>query len=219
MINNHIEAVIFDFDGTLAKLNIDFSFMRKTVLDLTAGYNVPMDGLSKLFVLEMIEAGGELISIHNPGSEGGYTEKANKLISNIEIEAAKKGELLDGIRRMLGDLETRNIKAGVVTRNCQEAVREIFPDIDSFCKAVITREFADNVKPHPEHLRITLEKLGTTPEHSVMVGDHPMDISVGKKMGTYTVGVLTGYSGADVLHEAGADLIIESAAEITDYLP
>ena len=91
MINNHIEAVVFDFDGTLAKLNIDFSFMRKTVLDLTAGYNVPMDGLGKLFVLEMIEAGGELISIHNPGSEVGYTEKANKLISNIEIEAAKKG--------------------------------------------------------------------------------------------------------------------------------
>ena len=120
---------------------------------------------------------------------------------------------------MLGDLETRNIKAGVVTRNCQEAVREIFPDIDSFCKVVITREFAGNVKPHPEHLRITLEKLGTAPEHSVMVGDHPMDISVGKKMGTYTVGVLTGYSGTDALREAGADLIIESAAEITDYLP
>lgn len=219
MINNHIEAVVFDFDGTLAKLNIDFSFMRKTVLDLTAAYNVPMDGLSKLFVLEMIEAGGELISVHNPGSEGGYIKKANKLISNIEIEAAKKGELLDGIRRMLGDLETRNIKAGVVTRNCQEAVREIFPDIDSFCKMVITREFAGNVKPHPEHLRITLEKLGTAPEHSVMVGDHPMDINVGKKMGTYTVGVLTGYSGADALREAGADLIIESAAEIIDYLP
>ncbi|MEA1935449.1 MAG: HAD family hydrolase [Thermodesulfobacteriota bacterium] len=219
MINNHIEAVVFDFDGTLAKLNIDFSLMRKTVLDLTAAYNVPMDGLSKLFVLEMIEAGGELISIHNPGSEGGYIKTANKLISNIEIEAAKKGELLDGIKRMLGDLETRNIKAGVVTRNCQEAVREIFPDIDSFCKAVITREFAGNVKPHPEHLRITLEKLGTAPEHSVMVGDHPMDISIGKKMGTYTVGVLTGYSGTDALCEAGADLIIESAAEITDYLP
>ena len=218
MLLDCIKAVVFDFDGTLAKLNIDFSFMRKAVLDLTADYNVPVDGLNKLFVLEMVEAGRKLISMDNPGNGADYAQKANKLISNIEIEAAKRGELVDGVRRMLGDLNARSIKTGVVTRNCQEAVREIFPDIDSFCKAVITREFVSNVKPHPEHLRVTLEKLGTTPEHSVMVGDHPMDISVGKKMGTYTVGVLTGYSGADVLREAGADFIMESAAEITDYL-
>ena len=218
MLLDCIKAVVFDFDGTLAKLNIDFSFMRKAVLDLTADYNVPVDGLNKLFVLEMVEAGRKLISMDNPGNGADYAQKANKLISNIEIEAAKRGELVDGVRRMLGDLNARSIKTGVVTRNCQEAVREIFPDIDSFCKAVITREFVSNVKPHPEHLRVTLEKLGTTPEHSVMVGDHPMDIIVGKKTGVYTVGVLTGYSGADVLREAGADFIMESAAEITDYL-
>lgn len=218
MVIDGIKAVVFDFDGTLAKLNIDFSFMRKAVLDLTADYNVPVDGLNKLFVLEMVEAGRKLISTDNPGNEAAYVQKANKLISDIEIEAAKRGELVDGVRRMLGDLNVRNIKVGVVTRNCQEAVREIFPDIDSFCKAVITREFVSKVKPHSEHLRVTLEKLGTSPEHSVMVGDHPMDISIGKKMGTYTAGVLTGYSGADILREAGADFIMESAAEITKYL-
>lgn len=212
-----IKAVVFDFDGTLAKLNIDFSLMREAVLELTAGYNVSIEGLNKLFVLEMIEAGSELISINNPGNEADYTQRANRLISTIEIEAAKRGELVEGVRQMLADLNVRNIKVGVVTRNCQEAVREIFPDIESFCKAVITREFASNVKPHPEHLIIALQKLDSAPEHSVMVGDHPMDIIVGKKIGVYTVGVLTGYSGADVLREAGADLIIDSAAEIMDH--
>jgi phosphoglycolate phosphatase len=217
MLIDGIKAVVFDFDGTLAKLNIDFSLMREAVLELTAGYNVPIEGLNKLFVLEMIDAGSELISINNPGNEADYAQRANRLISTIEIEAAKKGELVEGVRQMLADLNVRNIKVGVVTRNCQEAVREIFPDIESFCKAVITREFANNVKPHPEHLIIALQKLDSAPENSVMVGDHPMDIIVGKKIGVYTVGVLTGYSGADVLREAGADLIIDSAAEIIDH--
>ncbi len=217
MLIDGIKAVVFDFDGTLAKLNIDFSFMRKAVLELTAGYNVPVDGLNKLFVLEMIEAGRKLISTDNPGNGADYAQKADKLIYSIEIDAAKKGELVDGVRQMLSDLNVRNIKVGVVTRNCQEAVREIFPDIDSFCKAVVTREFVKNVKPHSEHLKVTLEKLGTAPGQAVMVGDHPMDISIGKKMGTYTVGVLTGYSGADDLRGAGADFIIDSVAEITDH--
>jgi len=219
MINNHIEAVVFDFDGTLAKLNIDFPFMRRAVLDLTASYSVSLDGLSNLFVLEMIEAGRDLISGNSPGSEADYVEKANRLIKDIEIKAAKNGELVDGIRQMLDDLTARNIKAGVVTRNCREAVRKIFPDIDSFCGAVVTREFTGNVKPHPAHLRIALGTLGTAPEYSVMVGDHAMDISMGKKVGTHTIGVLTGYSEADVLREAGADFIIESASEIIDCLP
>ncbi len=219
MLIDGIKAVVFDFDGTLAKLNIDFSLMREAVLELTTGYNVPIEGLNKLFVLEMIEAGRELISIRNPGNETGYAQRANRLISAIEIEAAKRGELVNGVRQMLADLNVRNIKAGVVTRNCQEAVREIFPDIESFCQTVITREFTSNVKPHPEHLIMALQKLSSASEHSVMVGDHPMDIIVGKKIGAYTVGVLTGYSGADVLREAGADLIIDSAAEITDHFP
>jgi phosphoglycolate phosphatase len=52
-----------------------------------------------------------------------------------------------------------------------------------------------------------------------MVGDHPMDIRIGRDVGAYTIGVLTGYSKADPLLEAGADLIIERASAIIHYLP
>ena len=214
-----LESFVFDFDGTLAQLNIDFSLMRNVVIDLIFAYNIPLDGLKNLFVLEMIEAGRELICRCNPGKEIDYIEKANRLISNIEIEAAKKGKLVDGIRQMLAELKARDIKTGVVTRNCRRAVRKIFPDIDSFCNVVITRELTSNVKPHPQHLRIALEALDTAPEHSTMVGDHPMDISIGKEVGAYTIGVLTGCSDVNILHKAGADIIIKSAAEIVEYLP
>ena len=219
MVVGSIKTFVFDFDGTLAKLNIDFSLMRSSVMDLISTYNVPLDGLKDLFILEMIEAGSDLISRHSPEKELDYIERANRLISDIEIEAAKEGKLIEGIRQMLNYLKARDIGTGVVTRNCQEAVREVFPDIDYFCRTVITRELTNNVKPHPEHLRIVLDALDTAPEHSAMVGDHPMDISIGKKVGAYTIGVLTGYAGADTLREAGADLIIKSAAEIVDYLP
>lgn len=218
MINKYIKAVVFDFDGTLAKLNIDFPLMREAVLDLISAYNVPLDGLKELFTLETIEAGKELISRHGPEKEVEYIERAKRLISDIEIEAARKGELIDGTRQMLNDLKARDIKTGVVTRNCQVAVREVFSDIDSFCMVVITRELTGNVKPHPEHLRMALEILDTAPEHSAMVGDHPMDINMGKEVGAHTIGVLTGHSEAGVLREAGADIIIESAAEIVEYL-
>ncbi|MGD1153761.1 MAG: HAD-IA family hydrolase [Syntrophales bacterium] len=214
-----IRAVFFDFDGTLAKLNIDFPLMRQAVLDLIGAYGVPLNGLSNLYVLEMIKAAQALISEKHPRKEEYFVEKAIVLISNIETEAAKKGELIGGTREMLAELKRRNIKAGVVTRNCQAAVTMVFPDIFNYCDSVITREMTRNVKPHPEHLFVALQSLGVAPELSSMVGDHPMDIKIGKDAGTLTIGVLSGYSTSDELLKAGADIIINKAADLIGVLP
>jgi phosphoglycolate phosphatase len=214
-----IHAVIFDFDGTLAKLNIDFPLMRQAVLDLAGAYGVPLNGMSNLYVLEMIKAAQELISEIHPKKEEAFLEQAIALITKIEIEAAKKGELIVGTRDMLAELKRRNIKAGVVTRNCQAAVTIVFPDIFNYCNSIITREMTRNVKPHPEHLFVALQSLGVAPELSAMLGDHPMDIEIGKHAGTLTIGVLTGYSTSAELLKAGADIIIDKAADIIGLLP
>ena len=214
-----IRAVFFDFDGTLAKLNINFPLMRQAVLDLIGAYGVPLRGLSNLYVLEMIKAAQELISEKHPRKKDVFLEEAVALITKIETEAAKKGELIGGTRDMLAELKRRNIKTGVVTRNCKAAVTMVFPDIFNYCDSVITREMTRNVKPHPEHLLVALQSLGVAPQLSSMVGDHPMDIEIGKHAGTLTIGVLTGYSTSDELLKAGADIIIDKAAEIIGLLP
>lgn len=214
-----IHAIIFDFDGTLAKLNIDFPLMRQAVLDLVRAYAVPMNGLNNLYVLEMIKAAQKLISEMHPSKEKTFVEQAIGLITRIEIEAAKKGELIGGTRDMLAALKKREIKVGVVTRNCREAVNTVFPDIFDYCNSIITREMTRNVKPHTEHLLVALQSLGVAPESSCMVGDHPMDIKIGIHAGTLTIGVLTGYSTSDELTKAGADIIIDKAADIIGVLP
>ncbi|MDO9515997.1 MAG: HAD family hydrolase [Syntrophales bacterium] len=218
IIPNLLKAVLFDFDGTLASLNVDFIRMRGAVLDLMGDYCTPSDAIGDLYVLEMIEAGRKLISERCPRREGEFFARAHEVISAIETEGAREGTLLPGTEEMLRELRRRHIKTGVVTRNCRAAVVQLFPDIDSRCDAVITREGAARVKPHPDHLLTALGSLDTDPTFAAMVGDHPMDITVGKEVGVYTVGVLTGYSEAGALRQAGADLIIERASDITRYL-
>ena len=217
-VGTSIRAIIFDFDGTLAKLNINFPQMRKSVISLIESYHIPLDGLSNLFVLEMINAGKTLISRKHPGKETFFFQQATDLIAHIEIEAANKGELIDGTRDMLLDLKKYNIKAGVVTRNCNSAVMRVFPDIFEYCDTVITRELIINVKPHPDHLMKALQSLDAAPEFTYMVGDHPMDIKMGKDSGTFTVGVLSGYSTTSDLLNAGADLIVDKAADLISVL-
>jgi len=213
-----LDAVVFDFDGTLAKLNIDFLQMRIAVISLINSFGVSTDSIKALFVLEMIEAGRRLISQNNPKQESSYHRLANDLIEHIEIEAAKKGNLLDGTREMLDELKSRKIKTGVVTRNCQSAVNHVFPDIFTYFDAVLTRDHTPLVKPHPEHLRLTLHELQVAPECTSMVGDHPMDIKIGRDVGVLTMGVLTGASSLKDLIHAKADLILGRAPDILDII-
>ncbi|MEA2014094.1 MAG: HAD family hydrolase [Thermodesulfobacteriota bacterium] len=209
---------MFDFDGTLAELNIDFIQMHRAVLNLMGDFCTPRDEMRNPYVLEMIEAGRDLISENNPGRKNDFFNRAHELISDIEIKGSKKGKLFTGTEIMLHGLKRRHIKIGIVTRNCINAIKQIFPDVDSICDVVITREHTTRVKPHPDHLLTALDMLGTNAEFAAMVGDHPMDITVGKDVGAYTIGVLTGHSKTAALRHAGADMVIERAADITGLL-
>ena len=63
-----------------------------------------------------------------------------------------------------------------------------------------------------------LKQLDVPPDRAAMVGDHPMDIQTGRDAGARTIGVLTGYSRAEALHRAGADFLLNGAADILDIL-
>ncbi len=52
----------------------------------------------------------------------------------------------------------------------------------------------------------------------LMVGDTVVDIITGKKAGAQTVGVLCGFGEKKELERAGADLILDSTADLMDYL-
>jgi phosphoglycolate phosphatase len=209
-----IKAIVFDFDGTLARLNIDFSVMRSSIRNLMSDFQIPVGVITDLHILEMIDAGGVYLNELRPADAAVFRSRAHELVTRMEIEAADEGALLDGTRMLLAELAGRSIRTGVVTRNCRIAVLKVFPDIARHCQAFLTREDTEHVKPHPEHLRSALRALGVVPAEAIMVGDHPLDILLGRETGTYTVGVLTGHSGREDLRSANADLIIDKAYDI-----
>ncbi len=212
-------AIVFDFDGTLAKLNIDFSGMRAAILDLIARYRIPAEGIMNLHILEMIEAAANRLALRSPDEASPFSHAAHALIAGIEIEAASKGTLFAGTKPLLTELVRRSIRIGVVTRNCRAAVSKTFPDIDHYCQAVLTRDDTEQIKPHPKHLTTALRLLGTLPADAAMVGDHPLDIQLGREAGTFTIGVLSGHSTREALCGAGADLILPDASSILNNIP
>jgi phosphoglycolate phosphatase len=215
----YTEAVVFDYDGTLAHLNINFRGMRQGVEDVLADYGIEPDAHKGLLILEMIEEATRLISEKNPLEGPPFHHRALELVTEHEVRAAKKGRIFSGVINMLRLIRRRGVKVGIVTRNCSKAVRIIFPDIEDFCDVFIPRDYVSRVKPHPEHLVLTLARMAAdNPGLCLMVGDHVIDIEGGKRVGMKTAGVLTGKATYRDFVKAGADFILDDATKIPECI-
>jgi phosphoglycolate phosphatase len=110
-----IKAVVFDFDGTLARLNIDFSVIRSSIRKLMTDFQIPGGEITDLHILEMIDADGVYLNELRPADAAVFRSRAHEVVTRMEIEAVDEGALLDGTRKLLAELASRSIRTGVVT--------------------------------------------------------------------------------------------------------
>ncbi len=213
-----IKAVILDFDGTLAELNMDFAAMKEKILDLIEEYGIARDSLREGYILEIIDEVTSILLKKEQRLAKRFAEKAQEMLREKELEAASESRLLPGVESMLRNLRIAEVKVGIITRNCDGAVRKICSYIESLCDAFLSRDSVERVKPDPHHLATLLDRLGVTVKDAIMVGDHPMDILAGKRVGMRTVGVLTGRTKRDQFLETGADYVLESASQLTGLI-
>jgi phosphoglycolate phosphatase len=214
-----IKAVIFDFDGTLAVLNINFSIMRERIFDLMRRYGVQEDKIQEKYLLEIIDEVYQILWNKNPSGAEGFYQKAHHILHEIEMKAAGAGKLIPGTEATLKKLREKGIKIGIITRNCEDAVRKVFPDINHFCDIFVSRNSVKKVKPHPDHLTYVMESFKISGKESVMVGDHIIDVQAGKRVGMKTIGVLTGRIKKEEFEKAGADYVLRDASEICNLIP
>ena len=214
----NIKAIIFDFDGTLAVLNIDFPLMRERIISLIRHFGIEERAIRERYLLEIIDEVYPMIREKDSSGAEEFYDKAHQILHEVELKAAEEGSLIPGAGGTLRTLRLWGIKVGIVTRNCEEAVRRVFPDIDDYCDVFISRDSVDKVKPHPDHLNSVLGALKVSGEEAVMVGDHIIDIQAGKKVGMKTVGVLTGRINREEFEKAGADYILRDVSEIYPLL-
>ncbi|GIR63789.1 MAG: hypothetical protein CM15mP68_4550 [Pseudomonadota bacterium] len=106
-----IEAVLFDFDGTLAP-NLDLPDMRRQVADLTVKVGVPEEIFADLYIVEIIVAGHQWLTQQDAELAAHYKRQADQLIIDIELAAAAKTTVFAGVKEMLSGLRNRKFKIG-----------------------------------------------------------------------------------------------------------
>ena len=210
-----IDTVLFDFDGTLVETALDFARMRREVLALTNHYGaLPPKGL---YILEIIAHVQRQLAARNPDAARSFLQRAEWILTQIEMEGADRAQLVPGAQQTLRKLRERGLKVGIVTRNCRRAVERILARLPLPHDLLLTRDDVDRVKPDPAHLLEALRRLGSRPERTVMVGDHPMDILAGREAGMRTAATTTSRPASDFA-DVRPDLMMESITELLELV-
>lgn len=210
-------TVVFDFDGTLAELRLDFSEMKRRLASLALEF-LPSPPPAALPVLEWLEILVGAVRACNEASAVEFHLRSHALILEMELEAAQGGSLFSFTKPILTELRSKGVQIAVITRNCEKAVRTVFPDIDDYCSGFLARDHVPRVKPDPDHLLRALRKLGADRQTSLMVGDHPLDIETGKRAGVSTAGVCSGNVSRADLSKTGAQWTAGNCEELFQLL-
>ena len=212
------DTFLFDVDGTLVTMELDFVLIRKNVDALLVSCGYPEELLNETTsTLETINQAVEYMRTNELDWEGAK-KKADNYLEKVEMEAASKAVLIKGVRDVLKLLKKKKLKVGIITRNNKRVAVLILEKsgLKPYVDIILARDDVEKVKPHPDHVLKALEELHSSPETTVVVGDHHFEIEAGNTAGCFTVGVLTGSGTRETLKDA--DVILESVDSLKEFI-
>ncbi|MCF8040014.1 MAG: HAD family hydrolase [Desulfohalobiaceae bacterium] len=214
-----IHGILFDFDGTLAELRIDFDRMRRQIAELAGLFFDQGVQSSSSPVLEWIDELAQAMQSELPREDVlEFQSRCRMRLVGLEMKAAKEGRLFPFTSGVLSGLRENRVKTAIVTRNCTAAVRAVYPGIEEAVDCLLARDDVINVKPDAEHLHAAARRLGVNNQACLMVGDHWLDITAARNAGMRSAAVHTGHTPAADLTSQGPDFSAPNAHSLVQEL-
>ena len=165
-----IEAVLFDFDGTLTQPGaLDWTAVREAL-------GCPADS----FILEYIQG----------LPEGGPREAALTTLERFETDGAARSRPAPGAEGLVRRLRAAGLPLGIVSRNGRTAIDRALQNFSrlrpSDFAVIITRDDPLPPKPAPDTILAAAKRLGVAPARVLFVGDFTLDMQAGRAAGAVT---------------------------------
>lgn len=214
------EAVVFDLDGTLIDSAGDIADALNFALRQAQLEPFPEDEV------RLMVGGGARVLVERALTArelAGDTALAQRVyaafIEVYQTASVARTTVYEFGRELLLDLRRLGVKLAICTNKPAGITEDVLAKLGlrtSF-EAVVGGTEALPKKPHPAMLLAALTSLGVDPDRAVMVGDSSADVGAARACKVSVVVVGHGYSRVPA-HELGADLVVESLANVPGAL-
>lgn len=211
------KAVFFDLDGTLLD----------TVADLNAAVNTGLQvyGLPKRTLAQTRAdiGNGTKVLIHKSVPAGTDPEKEALVFDAFKEyyteHASDLTKIYPGIRGTLTALAGRGMKLAVITNKNDEIARPLIHKFfaDRF-SVICGQKQGMQRKPEPDMFQTCLAQLSLKPEEVLYIGDTEVDETFARGVGADCVLVTWGYRERQQLEGLKAVAVIDTPAQILDFI-
>lgn len=217
-----IAAILFDVDGTLTDTHQALSLRLADTLRPLARFFPQRDPRPAIRRM-LLATETPVNNLYALADRLGLDEIAGPILDALHWW---RGEgrpshylVIPGVPAALARLRTV-YRLGIVSARDARGVHAFLQQFDLMgtFECVITARTCRRTKPHPAPVLRAAEVLGLAAQACLMVGDTVVDIRSGQRAGAQTAGVLCGFGEREELAEAGANLILETTAELTHIL-
>ena len=212
------EAVIFDWDGTLAET------MQMVVASFQRVLNEIHCTISDEFIERRIGTGAAEPFREILRTSGiSFDEALIRLLVDkkiqAEIDLSSNVKLFTGATELLASLRGK-VKLALASMNNRDVITHMLSvmDVRRFFDVVLTVDEVHHSKPNPEIFLKSALKLKSRPEKCVVVEDSVFGVKAAKAAKMACVAVLTGVYSREELKKANPDLIVNSLKERDEIL-
>lgn len=212
------KAILFDLDGTLLDTADDLGAALNKVLaaeqrpPVAAEYYTPIASHGSAGLLRF--AYGEQFELRK-------TELRQAFLYHYAEQVALHTRFYDGVELMLGELQQRGIRTGIVTNKPQALTHLLLPyfPLLKALPVVVSGDTLAVAKPHPQPLLYAAEMLQVAASECWYVGDAERDIQAGNAAGMHTIIARYGYIHDNEQPDSwGAKASIEQPVELIRLL-
>lgn len=212
-----IDGVLFDLDGTL----LDSAQDLYAALASQCGEE-GVDAPAYPVVREVVSRGARAIlrCAFDARGDAGIEALVPRYLVLYEQRMAESTRAFEGIEALLGQLEARGIRWGVVTNKPGFLTDPLLERIGwgRRAAAVVSGDTLPVKKPDPAPVLLACEQAGIDPARSVFVGDDQRDVMAGAAAGLYTVAVRWGYLDGGDPDTWGADVVLDHPDQLAALL-
>lgn len=210
------EAVIFDWDGTLADSKADVLASFHGALGEVVGFDVEDEFIERRIGVGAAWTFREILKSKGVGVDEAVIQRLLAAKVRIAIEEAHKVQLFPGARGLLESLKGKGkAKLGLASMNNRPIINHLLKKLDvaQFFDVVVTVDEVTKSKPDPQIFLTAAQKLKTLPERCVVLEDSIFGVKAAKAGGMACVAVVQGFYRKDELAAANPDLIVDSLRE------
>lgn len=204
------EAVIFDWDGTLADTRqvIVIAF-QKALSEINC--KVSDRYIERRIGIGAAETFRDLLRSAKMQFDEKLIQHLIERKSQLEIELTNQVKLFPGAKELLEALHGK-VKMGLASMNNRSVIIHLLKanDLEKYFDVVLTAESISHSKPDPEIFLKTAFKLKASPEKCVVIEDSIFGVKAAKLANMSCIAVLTGVYSKQELEREKPDLIVKT---------